>query len=143
MYLCTCCVDILDRYVHVDIMLACAGGFDHTRSAARPSDLGLPQHYQGIPRKGPEDSGDEESPHTVPGPAGLLHGLQSAAVGRAESTPLAGLLPLFLFLLLQLAKYSYSSSFTMSCGPYLANKLCTFAKYMLEDEGIRQISKTM
>ena len=87
---------------YVDIMLACAGRVDHTRSAARPSGLGLSQHHQGIPRKGPEDSGDEESPHTVPGTTGLLQGLQSAAVGGAESTPLAGVLPLVLFRLLQL-----------------------------------------
>ena len=92
-------------------MLACAGGLDHTRGAARPSDLGLSQHHQGIPRKGPEDSGDEESPHTVPGSAGVLQGLQSAVVGRAESTPLAGALALLLVLLLQLPRFSCSSSF--------------------------------
>ena len=111
----------------VDIMLACAGGLDHTRSAARPSDLGLSQHYQGIPRKGPENSGNEESPHTVPGTTGLLQGLQSAAVGGAESTPLAGALPLLLFFLPHLPAYSCSSSCLMSCSPYLANKLCIFA----------------
>jgi len=116
----------------VDIMLACAGGLDHTRGAARPSNLGLSQHYQGIPRKGPEDSGDEESPHTVPGSAGLLQGLQSAAVGRAESTPLAGVLPLLLFRLLQLPTFSHSSSILMSLSPDLAGKLCTFAKYTLK-----------
>ena len=100
------CVNILDRCKreinYVDVMLACAGGLDHTRGSARPSDLGLSQHNQGIPRKELEYSGDAASPHTVPGSAGLLQGLQSAAVGRAESSPLAGVLPLVLFLLLQL-----------------------------------------
>ena len=92
-------------------MLACAGGLDHTRSAARHSDLGLLQHYQGIPRKEPENSGDEDSPHTVPGSAGLLQGLQSAAVGRAESTPLAGVVPLLHLLPFHLPTFSCSSSF--------------------------------
>ena len=110
---------------YVDIMLACAGRVDHTRSAARPSGLGLSQHHQGIPRKGPEDSGDEESPHTVPGTTGLLQGLQSAAVGGAESTPLAGVLPLLLFLLLlQLRTHLHSLSFFMSLGLRQAMHIC-------------------
>ncbi len=108
-------MDIFGKVLHdIEIMLACAGGLDHTRSAARPSDVGLSQHHQGIPRKGPEDSGDEESPHTVPGTTGLLQSLQSTAVGRAESTSLAGVLPLLLILLLQLPRFFCSSSFAMS-----------------------------
>ena len=92
-----------------EIMIACAGGLDHTRGAARPSGLGSSQHYQGIPWNGPEASGDEESPDTLPGSAGVLQDLQRAAstVGRAKSTPLVGLLPLVLFLLLQLCIFIF------------------------------------
>lgn len=133
----------------VEIMLACAGGLDHTSSAARPSDLGLSQHHQGIPRKGPEDSGDEKSPHTVSGTTGLLQSLQSAAVGRAESTPLAGI-PLLLFIFLTFSRifshfltFSHIFLYLICVGHYLGDKLCTFPQHMLEDEGLQQISKTM
>lgn len=59
-------------YLQTEKLVAFAGGTDDTRGAQGHVAMGLPQHHQGIPRKGHEKPGDAEGPHTVPGSPALL-----------------------------------------------------------------------